>query len=217
MDDDVSAEQLVAQIIVELESTNGVRERALSASRGVIRASANAIRAAHRLEFEQARTQAADAARMLGAIIAETEHLPALAGAGYVQDAMKEVAEAHLTISLMANTPLPSFEVLSVSPSAWLNGLGEAASELRRVALDSLRRNEVDQAEHYLHHIDAIYAALVLVDYPDAITGGIRRTTDQLRAVLERTRGDVTFAIRQDRLEQLLSDAGTRRSTGNEH
>lgn len=147
---------------------------------------------------------------MLREIVDHTTDHASLAGAGYVQDAMKEVAEAHLSIAILAGSPLPSPADLGVSASGWLNGLAEAASELRRDALDALRRNDVPRAEELLQHMDAIYGELVTVDFPDAITGGIRRTTDQLRAVLERTRGDVTFALRQDRLERLLSETETR-------
>lgn len=196
---------LVAGIIEEFEQINSAREKAISQSRHVIRASANAIRAAHRGEFADARDGAGEATRMLREILDHTTEHPTLQGAGYVQDAMKEVAEAHLSIAILGGDPLPGASDLGVSSAAWLNGLAEAASELRRDALDALRRNDVPRAEVLLQMMDAIYSALVTVDFPDAITGGIRRTTDQLRAVLERTRGDVTFAIRQDRLERMLS------------
>jgi translin len=204
---DIDPGRLVAGIIDEFELINAARERAIAQSRHVIRASANAIRAAHRGEFETAREGAREASRLIRDIAAHVADQPTLAGAGYVQDAMKEVAEAHLTIAILAGEDLPGPDRLAVSPAAWLNGLAEAASELRRDALDALRRNDVPRAEALLGQMDSIYSALVTVDFPDAITGGIRRTTDQLRAVLERTRGDVTFAIRQDRLERILSAA----------
>jgi len=200
----IDAVPLVAAIIDEFEQVNAAREQAISQSRHVIRASANAIRAAHRAEFDEAVAEAARASEMLRDIVDHVADHSSLAGAGYVQDAMKEVAEAHLSIAILQGSDLPSPSRLGVSPAAWLNGLAEAASELRRDALDALRRNEVPRAEELLQTMDTIYSALVTVDFPDAITGGIRRTTDQLRAVLERTRGDVTFAIRQDRLERLL-------------
>jgi translin len=201
---------LVAGIIDEFEQVNAAREKAISQGRHVIRASANAIRAAHRGEFDDARLGADEASTMLQEIVAHVTDHPSLAGAGYVQDAMKEVAEAHISIALLSAGELPSAEDLGVSSSAWLNGLAEAASELRRDALDALRRNDVPRAEALLGQMDAIYSALVTVDFPDAITGGIRRTTDQLRAVLERTRGDVTFALRQDRLERMLKRTESR-------
>lgn len=196
---------VIAGIIEEFEQINAAREKAISQSRQVIRASANAIRAAHRGELDQARDGAAEASRLMQEIISHVEDHSSLAGAGYVNDAMKEVAEAHITIAILGETALPSPTDLGLASAAWLNGLAEAASELRRDALDSLRKNDVERAEALLREMDAIYGELVTVDFPDAITGGIRRTTDQLRAVLERTRGDVTFALRQDRLERLLA------------
>ncbi|MDQ4045506.1 MAG: haloacid dehalogenase [Chloroflexota bacterium] len=201
---------LVAGIIDEFEAINDAREKAISQSRHVIRASANAIRAAHRGEFDDARAGAGEASAMLQEIVDHVTDHPSLAGAGYVQDAMKEVAEAHISIAILEGGELPAPGDLGISSSAWLNGLAEAASELRRDALDALRRNDVPRAESLLQQMDTIYSVLVTVDFPDAITGGIRRTTDQLRAVLERTRGDVTFALRQDRLERMLSQTESR-------
>lgn len=195
----------VGAIRAELDSRFAAREVALTRGRDLIRASANAIRAAHRGELDQARDGAAEASRLMQEIISHVEDHSSLAGAGYVNDAMKEVAEAHITIAILGETALPSPADLGLASAAWLNGLAEAASELRRDALDSLRKNDVERAEALLREMDAIYGELVTVDFPDAITGGIRRTTDQLRAVLERTRGDVTFALRQDRLERLLA------------
>lgn len=208
--EELDARPLIDTIIEEFEQINAAREQAIARSRHVIRASANAIRSAHRGDFSEASAGASSALSMLSEILEHVTDYPSLAGAGYVQDAMKEVAEAHISIAILSDRQIPAPADLDVSPSAWLNGLAEAASELRRDALDALRSNNVSRAEKLLKQMDTIYSALVIVDFPDAITGGIRRTTDQLRAVLERTRGDVTFALRQDRLEQILKQAETR-------
>jgi translin len=119
---------------------------------------------------------------------------PAVAHAGFLHDAEKEYTEAVLTAAMVAGAPLADHAALGVSIPAWLNGLAEAASELRRHALDRLRDGELEVAEGLLQAMDDVYDALVAVDHPDALTGGLRRTTDALRAVVERTRGDVTLA-----------------------
>jgi translin len=119
---------------------------------------------------------------------------PAVAHAGFLHDAEKEYAEAVLTAAMVAGTPVPGPAELDVRIPAWLNGLAEAASELRRHALDRLRDGELEVAEGLLQAMDDVYDSLVAVDHPDALTGGLRRTTDALRAVVERTRGDVTLA-----------------------
>ncbi len=123
---------------------------------------------------------------------------------------MKEYAEATITLALLRGEPLPDPSSLAVEDGAYLNGLAEAASELRRETLDALRGNNIDRAVWLLDAMDAVYSVLVTVDFPDAMTGGLRRTTDQLRAVLERTRGDVAVAVRQDRLERALTAAEQR-------
>ena len=189
----------------DLTAQNEVRDQALRGSRELIRLCANCIRAAHRGEWERAADllQQADSAGI--AIVALLEPFPKLLFAGYTQDALKELAEAHLTVALMNGSELPGPETLAIPSAAYLGGLCEAASELRRKCLDSLRKGETGEAERLLNAMDVVYDQLVTFDFPDAVTGGLRRRVDQLRGVLERTRGDVTQALRQDRLMAALT------------
>lgn len=129
---------------------------------------------------------------------------PAVAHAGFLHDAEKEYAEARLTAALVAGAPLAGPDDLDVLAASWLRGLAEAASELRRHLLDRLRAGDLDTGEDLLSAMDDVYDVLVTVDFPDAITGGLRRTVDALRAVLERTRGDVTTTVLQERLRTAL-------------
>jgi translin len=124
--------------------------------------------------------------------------------AGFLHDAKKEFAEANLTLAFIADQPIPTADELGVEVQAYLNGMAEAASELRRQALDCLRRGDNAEAERLLGIMDDVYALLVTVDYPDAVTGGLRRTTDALRAVIERTRGDLTNALVAQRLRAAI-------------
>jgi translin len=135
------------------------------------------------------------------------EPYPSLVASGPLHDAAKEYAEARLTAAMVGDGPLPSAEELGISPAAWLNGLAEAASELRRHLLDRLRAGDLSRGEVLLATMDEVYGLLVTMDYPDAVSGGLRRTTDALRAVLERTRGDLTTTILQSRLQRALDQA----------
>lgn len=195
------------RIVRRFEASSAVRDRAIAEGRQLVRVSANSVRAAHRGELDEAAALLADGRARLAALAGELAPYPAIYWAGYVQDAAKEVAEAAITLAVVGGRPVPGPEALGVEDAAWLNGLAEAASELRRQVLDRLRGNDLPRAEALLAAMDEIYAALVTVDFPDAITGGLRRTTDQLRAVLERTRGDVTVAVVQSRLQAALRDA----------
>jgi translin len=127
-----------------------------------------------------------------------------LAASGFLHDAEKEYAEARLTVALVGGDPLPSFEDMKVGLAAWLNGLAEAASELRRHLLDRLRAGETARGEELLLAMEDVYDLLVSVEYPDAITGGLRRATDSLRAVVERSRSDVTSTVLQSALQQTI-------------
>jgi translin len=190
----------VEAAIAELDATNAARELALATSRSLIRQCANTIRAIHRHEWATAEQLLDNARASAVELRTRLDGYPAILHAGYTQDALKEYAEAALTLALVRGTPLISAAALAVEPAAYLNGLAEAASELRRYVLDNLRRGELADCERLLLAMDEIYSLLITVDYPDAVTGGLRRTTDALRAVLERTRGDLTTTLRQEQL-----------------
>jgi translin len=160
-----------------------------------------AIRAVHRGELEHARDLIAVAAAYLADADEELDGHPDVRYAGFVHDAKKELAEASLTLAFVGREPVPTAEDLGVEVQAYLNGMAEAASELRRQVLDRLREGDVLLAEELLGAMDDVYSLLIGVDYPDALTGGLRRSTDALRAVLERTRGDVTTALVAARLQ----------------
>jgi translin len=195
---------IVEGIRAHFVSKNQAREQALPLCREALRHSANAIRAVHRGEFEAGQELIDRAAGLLREAKAALREHPDIFYAGFVHDAQKEFAEASLTLPLVAGRALPTPEELGVERAAYLNGLGEAVGELRRHLLDSLRGGDVERCEGYLTAMDDIYGVLVTFDYPDAMTAGLRRTTDNVRGILERTRGDLTLAVRQRDLERKL-------------
>lgn len=206
----VGIEDAAERIRSAFEARSAARDEVLRSSRELIRLCSTAIRASHRNEWESARrflAQADDAAHL---ITNRVLPYPDLLHAGYTQDAMKELVEAHITLAMASGSKVPEPEDLGVAYPAYLNGLCEAASEMRRRCLDSLRRGHTEEAERLLAAMDESYDLLVTFDFPDAITGGLRRRVDQLRGVLERTRGDLTNSLRQDRLVQALREFETR-------
>jgi len=192
------------QIRAEFEQVNTARDQAYQRSRGLISLCARAIRAIHREEWAKAEKLIAEAREATQTMVDGVKDYPNLYFAGYTQDAVKEFVEANLTYALVRNQPLPTPEELGTEGSTWLNGLAEAATELRRRILDIIRHGHSDEAERLLDVMDQIYSQLVTFDFNDSITGGLRRRTDTVRAVLERTRGDVTNSLRQAQLEEAL-------------
>ena len=197
---------LAESVRPRLDAANAAREKGLSAARRTIQAASRSIRAVHRQQYDEAADLAEESGRSLREAQDALAPFPALAASGPLHDAAKEYAEARLTAALTSDGPLPSPEELGISDASWLNGLAEAASELRRHLLDRLRAGEFERAEQLLAAMDDVYALLVTVDYPDALTGGLRRPTDALRPVLERTRGDLTTTFLQQRLQRALED-----------
>lgn len=188
----------------DLDAANEAREVALAACRRTIRACGSSIRAVHLLHATDALRLADEAGEALREAQTALAPFPTLVGHGPLHDAAKEYAEARLTAAMVSDGPLPSAGELGIPAAAWLNGLAEAASELRRHLLDRLRDGDLVQGESLLATMDEAYGLLVTMDYPDGVSGGLRRTTDSLRAVLERTRSDLTTTLLQSRLQAAI-------------
>jgi translin len=189
------------------EEKHRAREITIGASRQAIQACAASIRATHRGEFETAEELARTALQHVAEADAALAEHPEVRSGGPLHDAKKELAEAWLTLALVRDDPLPTPEDLNIEVAPYCNGLAEAASELRRQLLDQLRAGDMSRAETLMGAMDEVYSLLVTIDYPDGVTGGLRRTTDALRAVLERTRGDLTTAMVAARLQGAIQDA----------
>lgn len=183
---------------------DSAREKGLKLSRDSIRFSANAIRAVHRKEYEEARELVKSSQSCIEEMSSALADHPELLHGGFVHNGQKEYAEACITFALVFGEALPDPDGLGVSYAAYLNGLAEAGGELRRHLLDTLRLGHIDRCEEILEAMDDIYSLLVTIDFHDALTGGLRRSTDMVRGVLERTRGDLTISLRQKELERRL-------------
>ena len=199
-------DQLTDKAHQDFETRHQVRENALKLTRLLTRKSAHAIRAIHRDEKEIA-DELMDAARdIVRELKKSVEPDPEIYYSGYTQDALKEYVEARLTINMITNLPLPLPEEMGIEYATYLKGLAETIGELRRRCLDILRQGYSDDAERLLELMDEIYSLLVTLDYPDAITHGLRRQTDLVRGIIERTRADLTLSLREQRLQQALKE-----------
>jgi len=199
--------EIGSRVRAYLDAEDAAREEALRLSRELNRRAASAIRAVHRAEWDEADRTLQEAAQ----VAAQLRDLWAAHGwvymAGFVQDAQKEYAEAQITRALIGGQPLPTPEELGVEPVAYLNGLAESTGELRRHIVDAIRQDALDHSEGLLQVMDEVYNLLVTFDYPDAISMGLKRRLDVVRGVLERTRSDLTNAIRQEALRAALARA----------
>lgn len=197
-------EKIAEQIRQNFEVRNATRDEALKKSRQLTRACSLAIRAVHRNDFDTMEECLADAQKLANTLRNDLREHPDLYYAGYSQDSLKEFVEANVTCALIQNQALHTPEELGVEYATYLNGLAEVVGELRRRILDILRSGYSQEAERLLSHMDDIYSALVTMDFPDAITGGLRRQTDIVRNLVEKTRGDVTFSLRGEDLTQAI-------------
>jgi translin len=197
-------EKIADQIRQKFDTRTAMRDKALAQARQLTRACSLAIRAVHRDDREAMDAQLTEAHNLANILHEELRDHPELYYAGYTQDALKEFVEANVTCALIQNQPLQTPEELNVEEATYLNGLAEVVGELRRRTLDILRSGYSQEAERLLGYMDEIYSVLVTMDYPDAITNGLRRQTDLARGIIEKTRGDVTFSLRGEHLTQAI-------------
>jgi len=197
-------DSIAEQIRQSFSAKDTAREKVLPLCREVIRYCSNAIRAVHRQEFDQAKELLQSARNLLNQVEQIVTDYSELRATGFIKDAQKEFAEGNITLALVTGKQPPTPDELGIDFTAYLNGLGEAVGELRRYLLDSMRRGDLSRGEELLSAMDDIYNILVTMDFPDAITGGLRHTTDAVRGILEKTRSDLTLVIRQKDLEERL-------------
>jgi len=187
------------------EARTKARDQALAQARQLTRHAAHAIRAIHRSEEDLAQEHLGQALLLVESLkIDLKDAYPDLYFAGYTQDAIKEFAEASITVALILDRPMPLPADLAIETVSYVNGLAEVTGELRRRCLDILRKGYSTEAERLLTLMDEIYSLLVTFDYPDAITSGLRRQTDLVRGIVEKTRGDLTLSLRQQQMQDAI-------------
>lgn len=191
---------------VVLEQVHRDREEAYTTSRQIVQSASATIKAVHRGEFEEARALVARTRELHDRMVAAVEASPVIGYAGFVGDAAREYAEAALVLALIADHELPGPAELGVEHADWLNGLGDTVGELRRHVLDLIRHDQVEEAERYVEMMDEILQTIMSFDYPESVTKGLRKRADQARGAVERTRGDLTTALRQSRLERRMKE-----------
>lgn len=197
-------ERIADDIRQDFDTRTAARDKALAQARQLTRACSLAIRAVHRDDTEEMTQHLNEAHQLAKTLATNLNEHPDLLYAGYTQDALKEFVEANVTCALIQNQPLLTPEELGVVNATYLNGLAEVVGELRRRILDILRHGYSEEAERLLGYMDEIYSVLVTMDYPDAITNGLRRQTDIARSIIEKTRGDITFSLRGEHLERAI-------------
>jgi translin len=207
-------ETIAERIRQNFDVRTSKRDEALKQARQLTRACSLAIRAVHRDDKEGMEANLAEAQTLADTLREELKDYPGLFYAGYTQDSLKEFVEANVTCALIQNQALQTPEELGVEEATYLNGLAEVVGELRRRTLDILRSGYSEEAERLLAIMDEIYSVLVTIDYPDAITNGLRRQTDLARGIIEKTRGDVTFSLRSRQLSESIQALSSQMNGG---
>lgn len=201
---DSSFDNGIQELRARLADKDKAREDVLKISRQIIRNSAQSIKAIHRHDEALCEKLLKESQSLIERLSGALKTFPDLYFSGYSLDAQKEFAENSLLYGILIKKTLYTAKELGVEPSAYLNGMGEVVGELRRHILDLVRHDNVRKGEQYLDIMEDIFHTLLEFDFPDMITGGLRRTMDVARSILEKTRGDLTQALNMAKLSDKL-------------
>jgi translin len=190
----VSLETIINDIDSILKAKDETREKVITHSREVIRRAGSSVLAVHKRD-KKALDENMDAAKAaLEAALDLCRVQQEYYYVGPMPQAFQEYAEAACVRAMVAGKPLPKPSSLGIPVEPYTTGLADAVGEMRRYALDSLRRDDLKEAERALGIMEEIYTALKGFDFPRAVVPNLRRKVDVMRRLLEETRGDVTLA-----------------------
>tara|TARA_S200000501_G_scaffold82015_1_gene74171 strand:+ start:220 stop:876 length:657 start_codon:yes stop_codon:yes gene_type:complete len=198
--------KITTEVNSKFKKIHQSREQGLSLSREIIGISSRAIRSAQRKDFKSSEKLINDGLKKLSATQKSIKNCSLDINTIFFLDGEKELCEAIFFLSFVSGYKISKIKMDIFSPSSILKGMAEAASELRRTSLDNIRENKLLESENYLGVMNEVVDLLESVDYPEGVTQGLRRTTDQLRSVVERTRGDITIALQRNQLEEKIEN-----------
>ncbi len=195
----MNLEEIGKEIEEVLDEKDSVREIAIKSSREIIRIASRVITKLHRREneIEEIRRIKEEVWHLRSLLLNE---YPDLFYSGFVQNALQEYVEALLLEAIINKKDIPSPKELYVNPSAYLMGCGDVVGELRREVLESLRVGNFNQAESYLQLMEEFYEMLMRFNYPSGLVP-IKQKQDVARALVEKTRGEITIAAMNRNLE----------------
>lgn len=203
----MSFERQLSEIDAVLKAKDGNREKVITFSREIIRRSGSAVLAIHKGEWQAATDAIAEARSSLEGALEVCDGQQEFYYVGPMPQAFQEYAEANIVLALIRGMEAPSPQQLRVPVESYITGLADAVGEMRRHALDSLRRDDFAEAERSLRVMEESYTALKSLDFPRAVVPNLKRKVDVNRRLVEETRGDVTLALQGQRIRESIERA----------
>jgi len=201
----MALKEFLEKIQEELSGKEEVRDDVQRDMRKATRLSKQAIQVTHQERFDDAKDMLKEAKTLFAKLRGTAEDYPYLFYSGSVGAAFEEHAEAHILLTLIQEDRFPSPKEIDVPVTPYLLSLGDVIGELRRRALDLIRKGNVEAAEKCLERMEHIYSELTALDDAYVIVNGLRRKCDVARRLIEITRGDITIEVRRNALENSIS------------
>jgi translin len=200
---------ILRKIDGELERRERIKNELYNSMRQATRLSKQAIFLTHRRQFDRANELLGEAAKLFSMLEDGNSRHREFAHVNVVYAAFEEYAEAQILLSLLQEDKFVAPEEIHVPYTSYLLGLADVVGELRRAALDSLRREEIEIAEKHLERMELIYNKSISMDAAMHFVSELRRKTDVSRRIIEATRGDVTNEVCRNSLERSIKKLQT--------
>ncbi len=198
-----SLREVVEGIDDKLDDKDTVRELVMKSSRAIRRISKNVIQEIHRGENCKGKLQ--EALEEVTKIKSIVDDHPELYHAGFLRNGFQELAEAHILLAISKGEEPKSPEELEITPSSYVLGLADVVGELRRMVLDELSEGNVEKAREIHEKMEEIKNMIMEFDYPNAVLP-IRNKQDMARNLVEKTRGDITNSMENERLREKMEE-----------
>jgi len=194
----------IAEAIAEkLNEKDDLREETLKNCREIIRNSRKGIKNIHENKIEEAEEYIGEAEKILEETKKKIENHPDILTAGYMENAMQEVAEAEIFMAIMKNKDIPSPEEIGVSYTSYLMGMADVVGELRRRGVYLMKNGSIGEVEEILSIMEEICDRIGEFDYPSGLLP-IKRKQDVIKKVLEKMRGEVAIFKKTKELESKM-------------
>ena len=197
-----------------LEKRDLLRDKVVEISRKATRLSDQAIIMIHRNEFERAKMNMWEAGQLLQRLQILLKHSPELRNFGTVLVAQQEYAEGKLLLNVAQYRRILPLDEAKVEPTVYVLALLDLIGELRRMALNYLRKGDGAEAEKILSVMEDTYEDLMSIDHT-AIIPTFRVKSDACRRIVESTRGDVIAEVRRIALEKAVANLEKRIGSAN--
>ena len=174
-------------IRVQLDKLDADREKILRSNREIIRSCSQIIESIHRNDLKDIETKIKETRESIAEIEKNARKTENVIRKNYLTTVNQEFTEAVTFFHYATGKEIPTYQELNVNPYEYILGLADLVGELKRMVLNSIRKDDYDKAEEIYEFMDELYQKLFSLDYPSGMLPGFRKKVDVARNIVRRT------------------------------